>query len=49
ASGSFKQIVTGAAQGAIAATSAYQDISKHGRACAMHAVAVPPPMLPAVM
>ncbi len=48
ASGSFKQIVTGAAQGAIAATSAYRDISQHGRACEMHAVAVPPPMLPAV-
>lgn len=49
ASGSFKQIVTGAAQGAIAATSAYKDISQHGRACAMHAVAIPPNILPAVM
>lgn len=48
ASGVFKQIVTGAAQGAIAATSAYKDISQHGRACDMHAVAVTPPMLPAV-
>ncbi|MBI4434615.1 FAD-dependent oxidoreductase [Candidatus Uhrbacteria bacterium] len=47
ASGSFKQIVTGAAQGAIAATSAYKDISQHGRACEMHAVAISPPMLPA--
>lgn len=48
ASGAFKQIVTGAAQGAIAATSAYKDISQHGRACTMHAVAVPPPILPAM-
>lgn len=48
ASGSFKQIVTGAAQGAIAATSAYKDISQHGHACPIHAVAVPPDMLPAV-
>jgi thioredoxin reductase (NADPH) len=49
ASGSFKQIVTGAAQGVIAATSAHKDISQHGRACEMHAIAVPPPMLPAVL
>ncbi|MDO8598995.1 MAG: FAD-dependent oxidoreductase [bacterium] len=48
ASGSFKQIVTGAAQGAIAATSAYKDISQHGGACEMHAVAIPPNILPAV-
>lgn len=48
ASGSFKQIVTGAAQGAIAATSAYRDISVHGRACNMHAVAIPPNILPTV-
>lgn len=41
ASGSFKQIVTSAAQGAIAATSAYTDVSEHGGACAMHAVAIP--------
>ncbi|MBI4143203.1 FAD-dependent oxidoreductase [Candidatus Uhrbacteria bacterium] len=46
ASGAFKQIVTGAAQGAIAATSAYKDISQHGRACDMHAVAVPPSTFP---
>lgn len=49
ASGAFKQIVTGASQGAIAATSAYKDISQHGRACDMHAVAIAPPMLPAVL
>jgi thioredoxin reductase (NADPH) len=49
ASGAFKQIVTGAAQGAIAATSAYKDISQHGRACDMHAVAVPPSILPTAM
>ncbi|MBI4262203.1 FAD-dependent oxidoreductase, partial [Candidatus Uhrbacteria bacterium] len=30
ASGAFKQIVTGAAQGSIAATSAYQDLGEHG-------------------
>lgn len=48
ASGAFKQIVTGAAQGAIAATSAYRDISQHGRACTMHAVAIPPNMLPTI-
>jgi len=48
ASGDFKQIVTSAAQGAIAATSAYKDISQHGRACTMHAVAIPPNILPTV-
>lgn len=37
ASGSFKQIVTGAAQGSIAATSAYRDASLHGGACQLHA------------
>ncbi|MBI2098793.1 FAD-dependent oxidoreductase [Candidatus Uhrbacteria bacterium] len=37
ASGGFKQIITGAAQGAIAATSAYKDVSEHGGACALHA------------
>ncbi|TAL18959.1 FAD-binding protein [Patescibacteria group bacterium] len=40
ASGSFKQIVTSAAQGAIAATSAYLDLSTHHDFCALHAVPV---------
>ncbi len=40
ASGSFKQIVTGAAQGAIAATSAYADVQEHGGACSLHAVPI---------
>lgn len=40
ASGSFKQIVTGAAQGAIAATSAYLDIQTHPNVCELHAVPV---------
>lgn len=36
--GSFKQIVVGAAQGALAATSAYRDLGLHGgQACAVHA------------
>ncbi|MDP3986189.1 MAG: FAD-dependent oxidoreductase [Candidatus Veblenbacteria bacterium] len=36
--GSFKQIVVGAAQGALAATSAYRDLGMHGgNACAIHA------------
>jgi len=48
ASGSFKQIVTGVAQGAIAATSAYRDISQHGRACAMHAMVAPPSIVPSI-
>ncbi len=39
--GSFKQDIVAAAQGAIAATSAYQDIGLHGReACLVHARAV---------
>ncbi len=37
ASGEFKQIITGAAQGAIAATSVYKDMSVHGGACELHA------------
>jgi thioredoxin reductase (NADPH) len=37
ASGSFKQIVTGAAQGAIAATSAYLDVREHAGVCRFHA------------
>jgi thioredoxin reductase (NADPH) len=45
----FKQVVTSVAQGAIAATSAYSDISKHGKACAMHAMALPPNALPSVL
>ncbi len=41
ASGTFKQIVTGAAQGSIAATSAYQDLNEHGgHACSIHALPV---------
>lgn len=39
-SGDFKQIVTGAAQGAIAATSAYHDIITHPNVCGLHAVPV---------
>lgn len=37
ASGAFKQIITAAAQGALAATSAYKDASEHGGACLYHA------------
>lgn len=38
ATGAFKQIVTGAAQGAIAATSAFKDLGDHGRdVCELHA------------
>lgn len=41
ASGSFKQIVTAAAQGSIAATAAYQDVSTHAaNVCELHAVPV---------
>ncbi|TAK37387.1 MAG: thioredoxin reductase [Lysobacteraceae bacterium] len=40
ASGAFKQIVTGAAQGAIAATSAYHDVTTHPATCGLHAVPV---------
>lgn len=34
--GSFKQIVTAAAMGALAATSAYQDAKMHGELCQIH-------------
>jgi len=37
-SGHLKQTITAAAQGAIAATSAYGYVSTHRNACAMHAV-----------
>ncbi len=40
ASGDFKQIVTGAAQGAIAATAAYHDIADHPNVCGLHAVPI---------
>lgn len=40
ASGSFKQIVTGAAQGSVAATSAYLDVQTHPNVCELHAVPV---------
>lgn len=36
--GAFKQVITAAAQGAVAATSAFQDVSEHGQACEFHAV-----------
>ena len=39
ASGDLKQTVTAAAQGAIAATSAYSDLAEHPRACTPHAMA----------
>ncbi|MDO8425637.1 MAG: FAD-dependent oxidoreductase [bacterium] len=46
----FKQTITSAAQGAIAATSAYRDVTVHGgSACSMHAIALPPGALPAVL
>lgn len=40
ASGGFKQIVTGAAEGAIAATSAYLDVKEHAGVCRYHAVPI---------
>ena len=40
ASGDLKQTVTAAAQGALAATSAYEDLSEHPNACKWHARAV---------
>ncbi len=40
ASGHFKQIVTGAAQGSIAATSAYNDVQTHPNVCMLHAVPI---------
>ena len=39
ASGELKQTVTAAAQGAIAATSAYADVAEHPSACMPHAKA----------
>ena len=41
ASGDLKQTVTAAAQGAVAATSAYADVSEHPAACRIHAKAYP--------
>ena len=38
ASGELKQTLTAAAQGALAATAAYADVSEHPNACEMHAV-----------
>ena len=38
ASGELKQTITAAAQGAVAATAAYQYVSTHGNACAIHAM-----------
>lgn len=38
ASGELKQTITASAQGAIAATSAYADVSEHPDACAVHAI-----------
>ena len=38
AAGDLKQTITAAAQGAIAATSAYSHVSDHSHACALHAV-----------
>jgi len=40
ASGRFKQIVTGAAQGSIAATGAYDEVQEHPNVCELHAVPV---------
>ena len=38
ASGDLKQTITAAAQGAIAAISAYEHMSEHGNRCAIHAI-----------
>ena len=38
-SGELKQTITAASQGAVAATAAYEYVSKHGNKCAQHAVA----------
>lgn len=45
ATGRFKQIITGAAQGSIAATAAYQDIGEHGTGlvCDIHGAVHPTP------
>ena len=37
-SGELKQTITAAAQGALAATSAYEYVSTHGNRCAVHVV-----------
>ena len=42
ASGDLKQTVTAAAQGAVAATSAYADLAEHPNACQWHATRRPP-------
>ena len=39
ASGDLKQTITAAAQGALAATAAYEYVSKHGNRCETHAMA----------
>ena len=39
ASGDLKQTITASAQGAVAATAAYEFVSEHGNRCAPHAVA----------
>lgn len=46
AAGSFKQIVTSASQGAIAATAAYEDVIQHPNVCTIHGLA-PAGLLPA--
>ena len=38
ASGDLKQTITAASQGALAATAAYEYVSKHGNKCVLHAV-----------
>ena len=38
ASGELKQTLTAAAQGSLAATAAYADLSEHADACEVHAV-----------
>ena len=38
ASGDLKQTITASAQGALAATAAYEYVAKHGNRCALHAV-----------
>lgn len=40
--GSFKQVITAAAQGAVAATSAYQYVQTNPMACSLHAKPIPP-------
>lgn len=36
--GAFKQVITAAALGAVAATAAFKDVSEHGQACELHAI-----------